>query len=335
MRRGLQLEAWGETRPSENHLDSSRTDTPSGKALSQELFEEIARLRTEMENPVSRDLDAKPIEDVLRIINSEDARVARAVEKAIPHIARVIKICSESLRLGGRVIYIGAGTSGRLGIIDAAETWPTFSVPPGTFVGLIAGGSEAVFRAKEFSEDNRDEAIAHLNEISVSAKDTVIGLSASGRTPYVLSGLQYAKTKGCPTTLITANPAEKRVDFLDEIICVDTGPEVIAGSTRMKAALAEMMVLHMISTGTMVMTGRVYGNLMVDVHATTAKTTERAKRIIMLLTGVGYEEATRLLDEAGGSAKIAILMKKRGLSFQEAKRALDDAGGFLRKALGE
>ncbi|MEO0192729.1 MAG: N-acetylmuramic acid 6-phosphate etherase, partial [candidate division WOR-3 bacterium] len=208
-------------------------------------------------------------------------------------------------------------------------------VPPGTFVGLIAGGSEAVFRAKEFSEDNRDEAIAHLNEISVSAKDTVIGLSASGRTPYVLSGLQYAKTKGCPTTLITANPAEKRVDFLDEIICVDTGPEVIAGSTRMKAALAEMMVLHMISTGTMVMTGRVYGNLMVDVHATTAKTTERAKRIIMLLTGVGYEEATRLLDEAGGSAKIAILMKKRGLSFQEAKRALDDAGGFLRKALGE
>ncbi len=303
--------------------------------MTRELFDEIARLWTEMENPLSRDLDAKPIEEVLRIINSEDARVAAAVEKAIPDVARVVRMCADGLRAGGRVIYMGAGTSGRLGILDAAETWPTFSVPPGTFVGLIAGGQDAVFRAKEFSEDNADEAIAQLVETGLSSRDVVIGLSASGRTPYVLAGLEHAKAAGCRTALVTANPAEAWPGFVDVAVCLDVGPEVIAGSTRMKSALAEMMVLHMISTGAMVMTGRVYGNLMVDVHATTAKTTERAKRIIMLLTGADYEEASRLLDLAGGSAKTAVLMKRKGLSLDEARRALERSGGSLRVALGE
>ena len=303
--------------------------------MTRELFDEIARLRTEMENPLSRDLDAKPVEEVLRIINSEDARVAPTVEKAIPDVARVVRMCAEALRAGGRVIYMGAGTSGRLGILDAAETWPTFSVPVGTFVGLIAGGPDAVFRAKEFSEDRTDEAIAQLGEIGLSSRDIVIGLSASGRTPYVLAGLERARATGCPTALVTANPAEAWPVFIDVVICLDVGPEVIAGSTRMKSALAEMMVLHMISTGAMVMTGRVYGNLMVDVHATTAKTTERAKRIIMLLTGADYEEASRLLDEAGGSAKLAVLMKRKGLSPDGARKVLEDSGGFLRVALGE
>jgi N-acetylmuramic acid 6-phosphate etherase len=303
--------------------------------LTKELFDEIAKLRTEMENPASRDLDTLPIEEVLRIINSEDAKAAHAVAKAIHEIAKVVKMCAHSLTCGGRVIYMGAGTSGRLGILDAAETWPTFSVPPGTFVGLIAGGPEAVFRAKEFSEDKTEEAISQLNEIGLSSKDTVIGLSASGRTPYVLAGLEYAKSLSCSTALITANPAERWPSYIDAIVCVDTGPEVIAGSTRMKSGLAELMVLHMISTGAMVMTGRVYRNLMVDVHATTAKTTERAKRIIMLLTGADYEEASRLLRESGGSAKLAVLMKRKNLSPDEARDALERAGGFLRLALGE
>lgn len=303
--------------------------------MTKELFDEIARLRTEMENPASRDLDARPIEEVIRIINSEDSRVSGAVAEAIPYIARVIRMCAESLRAGGRVIYMGAGTSGRLGILDAAETWPTFSVPVGTFVGLIAGGPEAVFRAKEFSEDRTDEAVSQLRAISLSARDTVIGLSASGRTPYVHAGLKHARATGCRTALITANQLEVRPGYVDLVVCVDVGPEVIAGSTRMKSALAEMIVLHMISTGAMVATGRVYGNLMVDVHATTAKTTERAKRIIMLLTGADYEEASRLLEEAGGSAKVAILMKKKGLTPDEARKALERSGGFLREALGE
>ncbi len=288
-----------------------------------------------MENPLSSDLDTKPIEEVLRIINSEDSKVAGAVANAIPEIAKVVRVCAEALRSGGRVIYMGAGTSGRLGILDAAETWPTFSVPVGTFIGLIAGGHDAVFRAKEFSEDKADEAIVQLSEIGLSSRDIVIGLSASGRTPYVLSGLEHAKATGCPTALVTSNPAERWPGFIDVVICLDTGPEVIAGSTRMKSALAELMVLHMISTGAMVMTGRVYGNLMVDVHATTAKTTERAKRIIMLLTGVDYDEAGRLLHEAGGSAKVAVLIKKKGLSPDEARKALEDAGGFLRVVLEE
>ncbi|MGC8893283.1 MAG: N-acetylmuramic acid 6-phosphate etherase [candidate division WOR-3 bacterium] len=303
--------------------------------MTKELFDEIARLRTEMDNPASRDLDTRPLEDVLRIINAEDTRVAEVVSRAIPDIARVIRMCVESIRAGGRVIYIGAGTSGRLGILDAAETWPTFSVPVGTFIGLIAGGPDAVFRAKEFSEDNPQEAITQLDGIGLSAGDIVIGLSASGRTPYVFSGLEHARATGCSTALITSNPSGSWPGFIDAIICLDVGPEVIAGSTRMKSALAEMMALHMISTGAMVMTGRVYGNLMVDVHATTAKTTERAKRIIMLLTGSDYEEATRLLLEAGGSAKAAVLMKRMGMSLEEAKKALEDAGGFLRVALGE
>lgn len=303
--------------------------------MTRELFDEIARLLTEMENPASRDLDARPIEEVLRIINSEDAKVPEAVAEAIPDIAKVVRMCARSLRSGGRVIYMGAGTSGRLGILDAAETWPTFSVPPGTFIGLIAGGPDAVFRAKEFSEDRPDEAIVHLGEIGLKVNDVVIGLSASGRTPYVLAGLEHAKSLSCSTALITSNPSESWPVYIDAVICVKTGPEVIAGSTRMKSGLAELMVLHMISTGAMVMTGRVYGNLMVDVHATTAKTTERAKRIIMLLTGADYEEASRLLAEAGGSAKLAVLMKKKGLSPEEAREALERAGGFLRLALGE
>ena len=303
--------------------------------MTRELFDEIARLRTEMENPLSRDLDAKPLDEVLGIINSEDSRVSDAVASAIPDIVGVIRACVESLRAAGRVIYMGAGTSGRLGILDAVETWPTFSVPVGTFVGLMAGGPDALLVAKEFSEDRTDEAISQLEAISLSARDTVIGLSASGRTPYVHAGLEHARATGCTTALVTTNPLEDRPGYIDLVVCVEVGPEVIAGSTRMKSALAELMVLHMISTGAMVATGRVYGNLMVDVHATTAKTTERAKRIVILLTGVDYEEASHLLGEAAGSAKIAVLMKREGLSPDEAREALERSGGFLRVALGE
>ncbi len=299
------------------------------------LFEEIARLKTEMANPLSENLDTMSTNEVLTLINSQDALVPAAVARVLDRVEAVVKACVASIEAGGRVVYIGAGTSGRLGILDAAETWPTFSVPPGTFVGLIAGGKDAVFVAKEFAEDQKGAAVEDLKSVHLNRVDTVVGLSASGRTPYVIEGLQHAKKIGCSTGLITTNPKKSWPEFVDQVVCVDVGPEVIAGSTRMKSALAQMMILHMISTATMVATGRVYGNLMVDVHATTRKTTQRAVRIIMLLTGLEYDQALRSLRRARGSAKLAVLMVKKGIDLQSAQGLLQKHKGSLRAALEE
>jgi len=286
------------------------------------VFEEIEGLLTEQQNPRTVSIDRIPLGEILKLINEEDRRVIAAVGKEIPYIEEAVELYVDTINRGGRIFYIGAGTSGRIGVQDSAELPPTFGTPFWQVQGLIAGGYGALIRACEGAEDKREEGEKDLRERGLTEKDFVIGIAASKRTPYVLGGILYARSICAKTALITSIPREEVDIEVDVLICPVVGPEVIMGSTRMKAGTAEKLVLNMISTSAMILTGRVYKNVMVELMATSKKLEERAKRTVMMVTGVDYRRAEEILKEAGGSVKTAIVMILRNLTREEAESKL-------------
>lgn len=287
---------------------------------------------TEQRNPDSLDLDLMPTRDMLRVINEADHRVPVAVGAVLDQVATVVELAVVALRAGRRVHYFGAGTSGRLGVLDAAELPPTFNSPPDWFCAHIAGGPEAMWRAVEDAEDD-EEAGATEAATCVRAGDVVIGLAASGRTPYVLAALRSARSVGATTVLLCADPAAAGADLADVFIAVDTGPEVITGSTRMKAATAQKLVLNAFSTAVMVRLGRVYSNLMVDLVATNAKLRGRMISILMEATGCSEEVSRRAISDADGDLKTALVSLVSGAAVAEARAALARSGHQVRAAL--
>ncbi len=298
-----------------------------------EVFQETSGLMTEQRNPRTMDLDTLSIREILERIHAEDRRVLDAVQAVLPDVEKAVEIYVETFKRGDRIFYVGAGTSGRLGVLDAAELPPTFGTRPWQVQGLIAGGYGALVRAVEGAEDLEEYGIEDLKERGVTARDFVIGLAASKRTPYVVGALKYARSLGAKTALITAIPKEQVDLEVDVLICPVVGPEVVTGSTRMKAGTAQKLILNMISTTAMIRMGKVYENLMVDLWATSYKLLARSVRVVMTVTGLGYKEAERLLEEAGGSVKVAIVMALAGVSREAAQQALQQADGFVRNAL--
>lgn len=294
---------------------------------------DLAKLLTESRNPDTMDIDQLRTLDLVTKINRQDQLVALAVANALPQIAQAVDWIVDSMDKGGRLFYLGAGTSGRLGIMDASECPPTYGTPPELVQGLIAGGETAVFKAVEGAEDSLTLAAADLRQRDLQPNDIVVGIAASGRTPYVIGGLRYAKDSGCRTVAVVCSPASEMAAVADLAICVEAGPEVIMGSTRMKAGTAQKLVLNMLTTATMVRRGKVYSNLMVDVQATNKKLVERAKRIVTMATGAAREQAEAAIEQAGGSAKVAIVMILGGMDAQNAQQALDKANGFVAKAI--
>ena len=299
----------------------------------QKILEELRLLTTEKRNPRTREIDVASTTEILGLMNGEDRTVADAVARAIPAVARAVEYAVSSLERGGRLIYVGAGTSGRLGVIDAAECPPTFGVTPETVVGVIAGGRDTVFLSREGVEDDVQAAENDMRERRVSALDTVVGITASRRTPYVVRALEAARSAGAKTVFLTCNePVDMDVDVQINAV---VGPEAIAGSTRLKAATAQKMILNMISTASMVRMGKVYENLMVDLKPASEKLVERAKGIIMMLAGVEYGEAGDVFERSGRNVKVSVVMARKGIGRDAAEKALADAGGFLARALGE
>lgn len=297
------------------------------------LFEEIRGLATEQRNPRSMNIDTASVREILEIINTEDHRVPIAVREEIPYIERAVEIVVNAFQNGGRLIYAGAGTSGRLGIVDASECPPTFGTPPEMVQGLIAGGREAIFKAQEGAEDKEENGANDLRQVGVRPVDVVCGIAASRRTPYVVGAIKYARERGAKTLFVTSNPRSEFTLEVDVAICPVVGPEVIMGSTRMKSGTAQKLVLNMITTASMVRLGKVYENMMIDLQMTNKKLVERSKRIIMTATGVDYQTAQRVLDEAGGHVKTALVMILAGVEVEEARERLLRAGGFVRFAL--
>ena len=290
-------------------------------------------LNTEQQNTQSLNIDSVSVEKVLQTINQEDQTVAQAVKKAIPEIESVVHLTTGSMREGGRVFYIGAGTSGRLGVLDASEIPPTYSAPEKWFIGIIAGGDRALRKSIEGAEDQPESAVKDLDPFGINDKDVVIGISCSGAAAYVVSALEYARKLGAKTVYLVTNPDPYKMAEVDIVIVVDTGPEIITGSTRMKAGTATKMVLNMISTATMVQLGKVYGNLMVDLMAVNEKLIDRGMRIIMQLTGLDRKDALERLKEAKMSVKKAVVIETKGIPLQETERLLEKVKGSLRKAL--
>jgi N-acetylmuramic acid 6-phosphate etherase len=297
------------------------------------VFELLSKLETEQRNPASERLSEMDTIEILRVINEEDKKVAYAVEKALPEIAKLVDAIVEAVRSGGRWIYVGAGTSGRLAAIDVAELLSTYDVGPEVVEALVAGGPGAMVRPIEGAEDDEEMAVRELKARRVCEKDVVVGISASGRTPYVVSALKYAKSVGARTAAITCVENSPVTEFADIKVVVKTGPEVITGSTRMKAGTAQKMVLTMLSTAVMVKLGRVYGNLMVALQPVSQKLRERAKRIIMMEAGVSYEEASRILEEAGYDVPAAIVMAVAGVGYREAVELLKQANYIPTRAI--
>lgn len=297
------------------------------------IFEELRKLTTEQRNSNTTTIDLATTTNILKLMNAEDRTVADVVAEAIPRIAEAADLAVASLRGGGRLLYFGAGTSGRLGILDAAECPPTFGVPPELVVGMIAGGRDTVFLSREGVEDSEASGAADADAANVSIKDTVVGITASRRTPYVIGALQRAREIGAATVFLTCNP--KIHADVDVEINVVVGPEAITGSTRLKAGTAQKMVLNMISTASMVKMGKVYENLMVDLKPTSAKLEERAKGIISMLCGLDYDAAESVYEVSERNVKVAIVMAKLGVDRPAAEKALKQADGFLARALGE
>ena len=285
---------------------------------------------TESQNPNTLEIDCLSTLEIVERINDEDAKVALAVRAALPQIALAVDGIAARIERGGRLIYVGAGTSGRLGVLDAAECVPTFNTDPALVVGLIAGVTRALTVAVEGAEDDREAGRADLLAIGLTANDAVVGIAASGRTPYVLGALAYAQEIGALTVGVACNVPSAVLDAANIAIGVPVGPEVITGSTRMKAGTAQKLVLNAISTATMIKLGKVYGNLMVDVRPTNEKLVDRARRIVAQIAGVGYDEAARLLDASGGEVKTAIVIARRGVAPDAARDLLAAAGGLLR-----
>lgn len=301
----------------------------------QQLFNQLKKLKTEQQNPATREIDVADSLEIARQINTEDQKVAIEVEKKLPEIAKAIDFVKEAFDAGGRLIYTGAGTSGRLGILDASECPPTFGTDPGQVLGLIAGGKEAVFEAQEGAEDYEVNGRDALQEINITSDDVVCGLAASGRTPYVHGSLKEAAEQGCHTIFVTTVPAKQITINVDVLIDVPVGPEVIMGSTRMKSATAQKMVLNMLTTGAMIRRGKIYENVMVDLQLSNKKLHERAKRILMMFAEVGYEEAENKLKAAGGHVKTALVMALGNLDKKEAQQKLEKHKGMIRNALQE
>jgi N-acetylmuramic acid 6-phosphate etherase len=298
-----------------------------------QIFEEIKDLTTEQRNPRTRTIDLASTREILELINDEDRGVANAVRQAIPDVARVVDYVVSSFQRGGRLLYFGAGTSGRLGVIDAAECPPTFGVDPGMVEGVIAGGRDTVFLSQEGIEDDEAGGREDVATHGVDERDTVVGITASRRTPYVLAALLAARERGARTALVRCNDGP--APDVDAVVTVVPGPEAITGSTRMKAGTAQKMVLNMITTASMVKLGKVYENLMVDLQPNSEKLIERGKGIVMMLARIGYPQAEKVFEASGCNVKVAVVMARMGLDRTAAERALAAAGGFLARALGE
>ena len=293
----------------------------------------LDRLLTEQSNPASASIAAVSTEQMLRIINAEDQRVADAVEREIPAIARAVDTIAAALSSGGRLFYIGAGTSGRLGVLDASECPPTFGVPPETVQGIIAGGERALTRATEATEDDPAAGARDLHARGFTASDVLAALAASGRTPYVLGAVAEARRMGAVTIGISCSPDSDLARSVEIPITPLPGPEILTGSTRLKAGTAQKMVLNMLSTGAFIRLGYVYGNLMVNVQPTNVKLLDRARRIVSQAGGVPYVRASELLEQAGNSVRTAIVMAKTGDGRTEAERRVAAAHGNITKAL--
>jgi N-acetylmuramic acid 6-phosphate etherase len=298
-----------------------------------ELHSELSHLATEQRNPATMAIDVASTSDILRMIHEEDRRVPLAVERELPYIEQAVELIIGAFSRGGRLLYVGAGTSGRLGVLDAAECPPTFGTDPGLIRGIIAGGDAAMFRAQEGAEDDPARAAEDIDALHVNGSDVVCGIAASRRTPYVVAAVARAKAHGARTIYVTTNPRSGFDLDVDVAICPDVGPEVIMGSTRMKSGTAQKLVLNMLTTAAMIRLGKVYENMMVDLQLTNRKLVERARRILMLATGAGYDEACAALEKAGGHVKTALVMMQGGYEVEEARRRLEQAGGFVRRAL--
>jgi N-acetylmuramic acid 6-phosphate etherase len=299
-----------------------------------QLISELEGLVSEDRNPRSMEIDLLPTLQVLRSINEEDKGVPAAVEEVIPQIAEAVDEIVRAFQKGARLVYIGAGTSGRLGVLDASECPPTFSVPEGMVVGLIAGGTEALMHAIEGAEDDPDQGRQALVDIGLTADDVVVGIAVSGRTPYVIGALTYAKTLRAKTVALSCNPNSVIAAIADIAISPVVGPEILTGSTRLKSGTAQKLVLNMLTTASMIRIGKTYQNLMVDLHASNQKLVARAARIVMQATGCSPDEAREVLDLTQNDVKLAILIQLTGMEVGNARKALDGAGGFLRKAIG-
>lgn len=294
---------------------------------------DLNKMITESRNPASQNIDELSTEAMLRVINDEDKKVALAVEAIVPQIAQVTEAIAHAFSQGGRLIYCGAGTSGRLGILDASECPPTFGTPRGQVVGLIAGGHTAILQAVENAEDNAERGAQDLADIGFSSRDVLVGIAASGRTPYVLGALAYAREQGAFTAALTCNPDSAMAQAADVALTPIVGPEIVTGSSRMKAGTAQKLVLNMLSTGAMIRSGKVYGNLMVDVEATNQKLVQRQINIVKQATECDDATAQQALTACGGHCKTAIVMVLAGLTAEEARALLDQNRGFIRAAL--
>src|SRR6476620_1872147 len=292
-------------------------------------------LPTEKINPASLAVDKTPVLDIIDLVVNEDKRVVAAVHKEKEKIAHGVEIIAQALRKGGRVVFIGAGTSGRLGVVEASEMPPTFGTSPRLVQAIMAGGQAAVFQAKEGVEDNYEEGGRSVARLRLTNRDVVIGVSASGITPFVRGALTRGRKAGVKIIFVTCWPGSELQNFVDLIIAPAVGPEIIAGSTRLKAGTATKMVLNMLTTISMIKVGKTYGNLMVDLRCGSEKLKDRARRIITMVTGITYEEADALLRRAKFNVKAAIVMQKAGLSLPQALRRLKKADDSVRKAIGE
>jgi N-acetylmuramic acid 6-phosphate etherase len=302
-------------------------------APNRKVFDEVAGLATEQRNPRTMDLDRLATRAVLERINDEDQTVAAVVRGEIEHIERAVDLAHAAIQAGGRVLYVGAGTSGRLGVLDAAECPPTFGTPPEWIQGIIAGGYGALIQAVEGAEDREDDGAEQMRRARVEPKDFVLGIAASRRTPFVVAALKEARKLGARTGLLTCTPRSELTLDLDVSICPVVGPEAIMGSTRMKAGTAQKLVLNMISTATMVRFGKLYENMMVDLGANSQKLVERGRRTLMTVTGLDYDHACVRLQEANGHVKTAIVMTLAKTDRANAEARLRSANGFVRGAI--
>ncbi|OCA86853.1 MULTISPECIES: N-acetylmuramic acid 6-phosphate etherase [unclassified Bacillus (in: firmicutes)] len=297
------------------------------------MKENLNLLTTESRNDRSMQIDTSSPMEILRIMNEEDQKVAAAVQEVLPDVEIAVHFAVSSFQNGGRLIYMGAGTSGRLGVLDAVECPPTFSTKPEMVLGIIAGGESAFIKAVEGAEDRPEDGEKDLKDITLTENDTVIGIAASGRTPYVIGALRYARSVGAKTVALSCNKQARISEEADHAIEVVVGPEVLTGSTRLKSATAHKMILNMISTSSMVLLGKAYENLMIDVHVSNEKLKERAIGIISKITGVSYETARQTLEDADHQVKVALVMLKKDIKKEEAALILEQSGGYVRKAI--
>ncbi|HTL27876.1 MAG TPA: N-acetylmuramic acid 6-phosphate etherase [Tepidisphaeraceae bacterium] len=297
-------------------------------------MQDRSNLLTEQRLPESMNLDAMSVEEALAVMNAQDAKAVEAVAKVRGDVVKAIKLVVESFKKGGRLFYFGAGTSGRLGVLDASECPPTFRTDPEMVQGVIAGGIEAIFKAKEGAEDSPEHGAELVDEKKIGPNDTVIGIAAGGTTPFVHGALRHAASKGAKTVFLSCVQPVQNEPKVDVVIRPLTGPEILTGSTRLKAGTAQKLVLNQITTLAMVQIGKCYENLMVDLRASNAKLWDRGARIISMIIGLPKDQSMELLKRGDGHVKLAIVMHKRGVDAAEAKKRLDEAGGNMRKAIG-